>query len=171
MRTGVGERKTPGSPRQDSRKPILAIALAGWLSVSFGWRKRKRPKELGPLDAPALFPAAALDSLRQHLDLENSPATNNVQRLHILTGEGKVLRSSRRRNGAQIRALRSEDLNFPGGRRIQPTLSIDGETVSSSHNPPVGHGQAFILGEVAAIGQRAVVLHIKCEHIPGAAIV
>src|SRR5262245_60033934 len=118
-----------------------------------------------------LFPAAALDSLRKHLDLEHRPATDDIQRLHIRTGEGKVLRSSRRRNGAQIRTPRCEDLNFPGGRRIQPALSIDSETVSSADNSPVCHRQAFVLREVAAIGHRSVVLDIKGEYISGATVV
>lgn len=45
----------------------------------------------------ALFPAAGPDSLSQHLHLENCATTHYVQRLHIRTGEGEVLRSSRRR--------------------------------------------------------------------------
>src|SRR6185369_1339134 len=63
------------------------------------WR-RQRPERRG-LDpqlraaeavAALLFPAAALDALRKHLDLEDRPATDDIQRLHIRTGEGKVLR-------------------------------------------------------------------------------
>ena len=59
-----------------------------------GFRKARATALAHGTRRSVLFPAAALDSLRQHLDLENRPATHNIKRLHIRTGEGKVLRSS-----------------------------------------------------------------------------
>src|SRR6185369_8080870 len=47
----------------------------------------------------------------------------------------------------------------------------DCETVSSANNFPVGDGEAFVLREVATIGQRAVVPDIKRKHITGATVV
>src|SRR6185503_7448209 len=70
--TRASPRPKPGHPAQK----ISAFSSMGKADFIFG---------------SVLFPAAALDALRQHLDFEHRPATDHIQRLHVRPGEGKIL--------------------------------------------------------------------------------
>src|SRR4029453_11579412 len=108
--------------------------------------------------------------LRKRLNLPRGTAPHEIERLLVGTGECEILYLAGRRDGAQVLPLRAIDLDAIAPGVVHPPLLVDCQTVGAAGDfvakagPDVtsrsGAVDLNVLGEVAAVRDRPVRLHV-----------